>query len=449
MIKIIFLLISFQALRAADTTTVMGLTDVRMEGNQDFTREEMMEMDFSIPTLMHLYSLMDDNATWTVHLKDSSRFQIHKIPEIPEGESSEGVAARLSVEMMMFHPGDLMPGANHETAMHEAFTAMYEWNDQLNSLVPIECNEDIRTVPVVEHECEEAIHTANAVINLQMTGTVRQKDFVDEHGLERCIRSKIQMEGVLNHPYMQCLINVLGDSKYKAEIIQAQIEKKEKEGYTCNELGECVKPEDPEILDALMDNLRKELANQEPVPIRVPFDDRTRYCQENYIIMTPGQETFANFNYDTYEYGCDSWVEKIYFYLDGGFKLKWATEYVSFKPDAQGNPEQVAREVQYTSRFELAAAASTLVVDWRNGERIRSLRVWTTNDANRVTYRLEFTLARGDGSEERVAAYGMDMEGPIGANNSSTDYPINGEIVGWDTTNISFGTILNAIDVKA
>jgi hypothetical protein len=390
---------------------------------------------------------MEDGAIWTVNLRDKSQIKLNKIPEVLPIGDAEGVPPRLTLEMYMFMPGDLKPGADYKTALHLAFSAAYQWDARLNSIIPYECAEDMKTVPVVEHECEEAIHTANAILQLQVTGNVQQSSFDEEEGLERCIRSKIQLEALLEHPYMKCLIKILGDPKYKSEIIEALIMEKEKEGYTCNAMGECIMPEDPEILDALMDNLHKQLESQEPVPVRVPFDDRERYCQEHQIMIAPTNELVAQYTYDTYEYGCNHWVGKIYVVLEDQFKLKWATEYVSYKANAEGNPEFVSREVQYTSRFNLESA-QYLSVDWRNGERIRSIRVWQTKDVMRVVYRIEFTLAKKDGVDSRVEGFGINADQLTGYC-SYTDHKINGEIVGWNVTNISLGTVLNAIDVKA
>lgn len=445
MIKLLVAIMAIHAFNTTDLTTVGGLVDEPLSGDKSFERDQIVNMDFSLPTIMHLWENMDFGATWTVHLKDESRFTLTKTAEIPESGDNERVPAKLYLKVFIFSPGDVKPKGDPAEGLHLAFSSVYEWNDLANSLVPKECNEDFKTVSVVEHECEKAMHTANEILQLQLTGNVQQTEFTDL-GLEECIRSKIQLEALINHPYMKCIIRILGEPKYKDALIDELIKEKEKAGYTCNKLGECIMPEDPEILAALMENLSKQLEGQEPVPVRVPFDDRERYCREDQITVAPTADSFTQYSYNTYEYGCDHWVNRIYFYMDGGFKLKWATEYVSYKADENGNHVFVSKEVQYTSRF-LLPEAEFVEVDWKNGERIRSITLWQTNDSMKVVYRIELSLSTKDGTPRKYE-FGLPMEGPMLTNNTPVTYPINGEIVGWNVTNISMGTVVNAIDVK-
>ena len=451
MIKLFFTIFIISIIKAApDASAVLGLTNSPIDGNHTFNRENMKDLDFSMSNISEMFPLIEFGSTWTVNLADGSKFTVTKTAEIPATKDSEKVPAQLTLRVYFFNPGDLAPGADPSTAVHLAFTSAYVWNDLLNSLVPKQCEESFPPITSVEHECEKAIHTANEIIQLQITGSVQQKEFSDE-GLERCIRSKITSEKLLETDYMRCFIKVIGDPKYKDELITARIKEKESKGFVCNEIGECYMPEDPQVLEAMIENAKKALANEEPVPVRIPYDNRTRFC--NDVQMTPSFKPLVgmeNYSYDTYEYGCGHWVEKMYFFLDD-FKLKWATEYVQYKDGPEGKPVNVSREVQYTSRFDLTRAQE-LVVDWANGERITNVRIWYVNEnpqrpgMPRATYCLEFTLSNG--SESRVAKFGMDMSGQMGDNSTPVDFPIEGEIVGWDIANISFGTIVRAFDVK-
>lgn len=447
MIKALLTILAIQAIRAVDDpNSVVSLAGTVRNGDQYFDRDEMVNLDFSLPNVNRLCNSMTVGAMWTVNLKDESKFTLEKTGEVPETESSERVPSRCYLRVYIFFPGDLKPGAPPETALHMAFKATYEWHDLTNSYVPKECNEDFKTVSLVDHECKKAVHVANEIIQLQITGTVQQKEFSDL-GLERCIQSKIQMKDVVNLPYMKCLIKILGDPKYKDEIIAAKIADAEKKGYICNELGECVMHEDPGVVKALLENLAKELENKEPVPINIPFDGRERFCAESTVFMLETPEDIAKYKYDTYEYGCNHWVEKIYWNLESGYKLKLALEYVSYKEGAAGEPVFVSRELQYTSRFEIADS-NYLKVDWKNGERIRGIKLWRTKSAPHSTFSIEFNLARSDGSNARTVVAGMRMAGPMLNDNVATTVSFEGEIVGMNVSNSGFGTIVHGIDLK-
>jgi hypothetical protein len=447
MIKLIFILLVAQSLLAqVDPSSVESLVQETAVGSMTFNRPDIQDMDFSLPTINKLYKSMTPGAVWTVNLKDESKFTIESIPEVLETPDTERVPAKLLVRVYVFFPGDLKPGADPETALHMAYQAQYIWHDYLNVLVPLECEESFETKSEVNHPCEQGIHMANQLLQLQITGTVRQQDFTDL-GLERCIQSKIQMDGIVELPYMKCFIKILGDPKYKDEIIAAKIAEKEKEGYVCNDMGECVMHEDPQVLKALIDNLQKELdGNADPVPINIPFDDRERFCSESQIFQLPLNPNFTNLSYDTYEYGCNHWVNRIYWEIVDLYKLKLATEYVSYKKGEDGNPVFVSKEVQYTSRFEYNNA-KYVEVDWKNGERIKEMTLWRTKDPNQVTFAIEFKLG-GKNREDRVVKIGVSTEGNFIDSNTPTTMPINGEIVGWNVANTGFGTVIYGVDIK-
>jgi hypothetical protein len=449
MIKLLFTILAISSIFAnPDPTSVESLTGTLLDGNQDFTRPDIVNMDFSLPTINKLYNSMSDGSTWNVNLKDNSKFTLERIPEVPESTGTERVPGRLNVKVYIFFPGDLKPGADPSTALHKAFEATYQWNDYLNVLVPMECEEDNKTVSSVDHKCEEAIHRANELLQLQITGNVRQQEFSDI-GLERCIQSKIQLNDIVEVPYMKCLIKILGDPKYKDEILAERIKEKEAEGYICNDLGECFMEEDPMVVKALLENLKAQLdVNQEPVPINIPFDDRERFCAEHQVFQLPVADNLTQYSYDTYEYGCNHWVQRIYWHMDGGYKMKLATEYVSYTKGANGEPVFVSKEVQYTSRFELNNA-KFLEVDWRNHERIVEMSVWRANNAPYATFSIEFVLAKKDGSDRRTVVVGLPMEGNYLNHNSKSTVNVNGEIVGWNTTLTGAGTIINGVDIKA
>ena len=449
MFKLFLTLFVLSAIRA-DDPSVAGIATTQVSGNQIFERPDLQNLDFSMNTIRSLYPLIEEGKMWTVNLADGSYFTLHRMAEIAATGDSERVPAQLRLEVFFYNPGDHRPGDDRSTAVHKAFSSSYVWNDVLQGLVPKVCEESVPEITNVEHKCQDAIHTANAILQLQVTGSVQQQEFEDA-GLERCIASKITSQRVVESPYMMCLIKILGDPKYKNELVSALIKEKEAQGYVCNAIGECYKPEDPAILNAMIENARRELASQEPVPVRIPYDSRTRYCNDQQ--MTPNfspVQSVDQYNYDTYEYGCGHWVEKMYFYMDG-FIMKWATEYVEYKDGPNGTPVNVSREVQYTSRFDLGSA-NVLVVDWQNGERITNVDVWyfnaSPNNPNmpRATFAMEFTLSNGTTS--RKARFGLPADDNMIAMSSPYSFPIHGEIVGWDVANLNVGTIVRAIDVK-
>ena len=445
MIKLLFTILMIQSLLAeVDPTSVESLTGTLFNGDQVFNRPDIQNMDFSLPTINKLYNSMTPGSVWTVNLKDESKFTVESIPEVLATDDTERVPPKLMVKVYVFFPGDLKPGADTETALHMAFQAQYIWHDYLNVLVPLECEESFETKSEVNHPCQKGIHMANQLLQLQVTGTVRQKDFSDQ-GLERCIQSKIQLQDMVELPYMQCFIQILGDPKYKDEIIAAKIAEKEKEGYVCNEVGECVMHEDPMVLRALLENLQAKVDGAEPVPIKIPFDDRVRYCAETQLFQLPHNEAIAQYQYDTYEYGCNHWVNRIYWVMDEFVKLRMAFEYVSYSVGPDGRPQLVSKEMQYTSRFE-ANNADFLEVSWGQGERITEMTIWRANAAPHATLAMSFTLTKGDLS--RTVNVGMPTSGAFLNSNYATTLPIKGEIVGLNTALTNRGMTIFAVDVK-
>ena len=451
MFKIFLTLFVLSVINAdTDAPSVSSIATTQVTGDQTFERSDLTNLDFSMETIRSLYPLIQEGKVWRVNLADGSYFTLHRVAEIVATPNSERVPAELILKVYFYNPGDHLPGTDRSTAVNLAFSSVYVWNDLLQGLVPKVCEENVPKITNVEHKCEDAIHTANAVLQLQVTGSVQQQE-LDDAGLERCISSKITSQRVVNSPYMMCLIKILGNPKYKNELVSALIKEKESQGYVCNEMGECYQPEDPAILEAMIENAKKQLANQEPVPVRIYRDNRTRYCNDQQL--TPNFSPISGieqFSYDTYEYGCGHWVEKMYFYMDG-FKMKWATEYVSYKDGPNGTPVNVSRELQYTSRFNLDNS-DQLVVDWQNGERITGVSVWYLNEMEnnpngpRATFAMEFVLTNGDNS--RKARFGYPENDQMMTYSTPYYFPINGEIVGWDVANINVGTIVRAIDVK-
>lgn len=359
--------------------------------------------DLRIEIMNEEFRNMNPNEPKRLELANDSYIELDKSDDLT-----------LHVTVMIYSPGD-------ET-YKKAYEGTYVWNDLANSLVaevckehPVEINEV--TTPV---DCDQGIFTASRIIGLELEGTVDIQGYQSEN-LEKCIASKLPPKTV-EIPYNKCMVTILGDPRYVGDAVQNKIKELEAQGYHCEENGECVKSEDPQIFADLLEGLKGQ-----PVQVAVPGDHRPRYCDLKYHPLMAQIDDGSKY-LSSFQYSCNYWVNNVYCYRDGS-RLYWSVEYI----DANGH-----KELFQTHPFNVVVAEK-INVDWKNNERIHFIDFYS-NPRTLAIKEMEFRFSSG-----RRASCNLGEQSPDRSTLNMLPIGFAGEYVGNEYKLTSDGVVLKGV----
>lgn len=307
-----------------------------VEDNSDFL------IDMRIPTLNAIFREMNAGESRDIEKANHSIMRLVKETK-----------RKLIAEFLVYDPLT----EEHQLALKNT----YIYNFKVKSLIAKVCKEhdvEIRP-PTVSSECETSIFKASKIIGLELTGTIDIEGYQAEN-LEKCIAAKLPPK-IVNSNYMTCFINIVGDKKYAEEELRKKIEEKEAEGFHCTPQGKCVRSEDPDIMNQLLDK------NYDPsIPVKVDGDDRPRHCDVlTHPLMLKSENNLVPY-LRSYVYPCKNWVKNIYCEADGE-SLFFSIEYT----DKEGHSETF-RPKPFDEN-----SAKKIRVNYRSGQRIHFARFFS------------------------------------------------------------------------
>lgn len=134
-------------------------------------------------------------------------------------------------------------------------THNYEWNDQFDTLVAVECEQVKEYVPTeIKDVCTTSIQTASQVLMVMVNASAAQSEDLNLPKTVECIKQRT-IE-TLTEETQYCFIQVLekGTENLSAKMA-AKISQLEAQGFTCDADGNCKKEMEDirETRDELMD----------------------------------------------------------------------------------------------------------------------------------------------------------------------------------------------------